>query len=740
MLKSVRISNVASFGETCQEFGDLGNVNFVYGSNGSGKTTISRVIATPENYHGKCALEWDGGIPLSAFVYNKDFVDANFAPSSEIKGVFTLGAADKAIVDAIGEKRKQIDDLTQKIISLDSDLNGDSGKIALLAESEKAIEDYCWDKIRTPNDTDFKAVFKGLMGSKAKFKQQIVSLWAARKGKRSESVRTREDLVSEIKSIFGSDSIRFSLLPIFDFSALSNGIDNQIFRQVIIGSGDVDIAKLINDIGISDWVREGHTHMNKSAGKCPFCQQILPPDFASKLDKYFDETFTRNMSELKTWSNNIKAAVDSLSKWIEATEAIVNPYFDALAFKEIADRLVTKTVLVNRLLESKQKEPSRVVEMPDIMPEVNLLNDIVSTTNKKIQEHNRLIDDKAANGRRIIDETWNLLIEEHWQNLETRFATRDNCEKAKSGVEQAKIAKEHEKRVIEAELRELQKKQTSILPTVDAINSMLSSFGFDSFKLAPATETTYKLKRSDGSDVNDTLSEGERSFVTFLYFYHLLKGGVSSERVEENRIAVIDDPVSSLDSNVLFVVASLVRQCVKDVQANNSALKQLIVLTHNVYFHKELTFSREHEKTKGISYWVVKKRNNNSFIKRETGNPIKTSYELLWREIQDENSSLVSVQNAMRRILEFYFKILGGMNRENLESKFTGRDAFIVKSLFLWVNDGSHTIDDDLAYQVTEESIDTYKEVFARIFKELKHENHYNMMMCNSRGVNESHE
>lgn len=356
---------------------------------------------------------------------------------------------------------------------------------------------------------------------------------------------------------------------------------------------------------------------------------------------------------------------------------------------------------------------------------------MISTSNVKIQEHNRLIDDKAASEQRLVDETWRFLIEEHRSELKKLFTNKENCEKAKLGVKNAKEEKEREKMRAETELRELQRKQTSVLPTIDTINAVLSSFGFDSFRLAPATDTTYKLQRADGSEVNDTLSEGERSFVTFLYFYHLLKGSVSSENVSERRIAVIDDPVSSLDSNILFVVASLVRQCVKDVQAGNTPLKQLIVLTHNVYFHKELTFSRERDKTKSVEYWIVKKQHNNSTISQTNGNPVKTSYELLWREIQDPASSLVCVQNAMRRILEFYFNILGGMNREEIESEFNGREAFIVKSLFLWVNDGSHTVDDDLAYQVNEESVDLYRNVFARIFKELHHENHYNMMMRN---------
>lgn len=731
MLKSVTVSKVASFGESCQKFGDLGAVNFVYGSNGSGKTTISRLIASPEKFGEECSLEWEGGVPLAAFVYNRDFVEANFAPSKEIKGVFTLGAGDKAIVDAIDEKKRNIDELTTKIVSLNNDLTGESGKIALLEKCERDIESYCWDKIRTPNDMDFKVIFKGLLSSKAKFKQKVVSLWYAQNGKKSQTVRTREELSAEIKSVFSADSSELTLVPSLNIGTLPQDIANPIFSQVIVGSSDIDIAQLINSLGISDWVRQGQAHMVNSLGKCPFCQQVLPDGFATKLDKYFDESFSRNMNQLKVLSEEISGALDSMLKCINEICAIETSFFDASGFKIVADKLLSKADLIKRMLGEKQREPSRSVKMPDILPEISLLCEMISTSNVKIQEHNRLIDDKAASEQRLVDETWRFLIEEHRSELKKLFTNKENCEKAKLGVKHAKEEKEREKMRAETELRELQRKQTSVLPTIDTINAVLSSFGFDSFRLAPATDTTYKLQRADGSEVNDTLSEGERSFVTFLYFYHLLKGSVSSENVSERRIAVIDDPVSSLDSNILFVVASLVRQCVKDVQAGNTPLKQLIVLTHNVYFHKELTFSRERDKTKSVEYWIVRKQHNNSTISQTNGNPVKTSYELLWREIQDPASSLVCVQNAMRRILEFYFNILGGMNREEIESEFNGREAFIVKSLFLWVNDGSHTVDDDLAYQVNEESVDLYRNVFARIFKELHHENHYNMMMRN---------
>ena len=54
-------------------------------------------------------------------------------------------------------------------------------------------------------------------------------------------------------------------------------------------------------------------------------------------------------------------------------------------------------------------------------------------------------------------------------------------------------------------------------PTLDSINKLLSDFNFTGFKLELGEdEYTYKTVRLDGTPVENTLSEGERSFVTFL--------------------------------------------------------------------------------------------------------------------------------------------------------------------------------------------------------------------------------
>ena len=293
--------------------------------------------------------------------------------------------------------------------------------------------------------------------------------------------------------------------------------------------------------------------------------------------------------------------------------------------------------------------------------------------------------------------------------------------------------KQELRRKKEEEIGELERSTTSIQPTIDAINALLKSFGFHGFSLAQAgNKQCYKLVRADGADAKETLSEGEKTFVTFLYFYRLLRGSASEAGVTVDRVVVIDDPVSSLDSDILFVVSTLIRRLCEDVRTGTINIKQLFVLTHNVYFHKEVTFNklRGDGKLREETFWTVRKLSGESTITSHTSNPIKSSYELLWQEVRERRQGNLSIQNSLRRILESYFKILGGMDLDKIHDHFQGNEKLACRALMSWVNDGSHSAHDALYVAVEDQTIDIYLEVFRKIFEGHGHIEHYNMMMA----------
>lgn len=90
MINSIEIKNIATFDSTHGIITDLKKVNFFYGANGSGKTTISRVLANPSSYN-ESEISWENDAAGDIIVYNHDFVKRNFNSSSEIPGIYTLG-------------------------------------------------------------------------------------------------------------------------------------------------------------------------------------------------------------------------------------------------------------------------------------------------------------------------------------------------------------------------------------------------------------------------------------------------------------------------------------------------------------------------------------------------------------------------------------------------------------------------------------------------------------------------
>ncbi len=114
MIESVEISNVASFGDIPVVLDGLSQFNFFFGSNATGKTTISRVIADATRYPN-CGVSWKGGTELQTLCYDDDFVERSFNQPTELRGVFTLGEEQVDTLARIATAKAELDVLTTKI-------------------------------------------------------------------------------------------------------------------------------------------------------------------------------------------------------------------------------------------------------------------------------------------------------------------------------------------------------------------------------------------------------------------------------------------------------------------------------------------------------------------------------------------------------------------------------------------------------------------------------------------------
>lgn len=732
MIESITICGVATFGNTPEQLHALSRFNFFFGSNGTGKTTVSRVIAD-ETKFPTCKVTWRAGTKLQPLVYNHDFIERNFTQSTELKGVFTLGEEQVDTLTRISAAKAEHDALMTKIENLTQGLqgaDGNGGKKGELAALEAGLKDKCWAQ-KQKHDGKLQEGFRNFRNSSEKFKNKVLQEQATN----TATLLTLAELEKKGESVFGPTPTVEASVPAVDTSNILAHETNPILKKRVIGKEDVDIAAMIKKLGNSDWVRGGRGFYEANDQVCPFCQQATTKEFAQSLNEYFDETFVTDSKTIDDLATNYATEAARIQHQINAVIASPSKFLDVDRLKAEKALLDATITLNNQHLAGKKKEASQVIELESLSNIFTAIKTLIDAANAQVAAHNKIVTNLATERATLTAQAWKFVVGELKTDLAAFNKAKDDLEKAIRAMTNQISTATTDRATKAAEIRELEKQTTSIQPTIDGISGLLSAFGFQGFKLAKGPSgTSYKLVRSDGSDAKATLSEGEKTFITFLYFYHLLKGSESDTGMTTDRIVVFDDPVSSLDSDILFIVGSLIKGLFDEVRGGTGHIKQIFVLTHNVYFHKEVTYNskRKDVAMNEETFWIVRKPGLASKIDKHPTNPVKTSYELLWAEVRKPERSNLAIQNTLRRILENYFKILGGIDLDDLCAMFNGKEKIICKSLCSWVHDGSHFAHDNLYISIDDTMVDSYLKVFLAIFQKSGHSAHYKMMMADA--------
>lgn len=728
MIQSFQIRNIGTYDAVGISCNNLAKVNFIYGANGSGKTTISKLLNNPQS---NCTINWLDNRTVETFVYNKDFKDRNILNSS-FEGVFTIGEEDVDNEKKIIEEKLKLNDAIENLRRFTSTLETKQGLLSTLEEEKtEAI----WNNSVLRHHNLLRSSLSFLNNKAAFFKKNLQGL------SDNTPVLSLEELETTATSIFHDSTSTISNIQNISSEALFRIEDNTIWKEMIIGKNDVGISNLIEHLRISDWVSTGVEHIQENSSTCPFCQkETIDDEFRESIENYFDATYKEKKDLvdrlLANYVSEVSTIKSSLNRIINIHEQS-NPYsFDIDLFKQISDQLKIKLKLNLNIMRDKSQELSRDLDIYTTSEEFERLQEIIASSNGAIQAHNNLVARLSDSKARLKQQVWNYTVNSNKTILDEYNSKKRNLVKAITGITQQIETANLIMKGIEQEIDDLSQIPTNTITTVQDINASLLSFGFTGFSIQPFEQSRYQLHRGDGTLAKDTLSEGEVTFITFLYFYHLCKGGRTESSINTDRVIVIDDPISSLDSNILFVVSSLVKDMIKKVKNDdNHQFKQLIILTHNIYFHKEISFVNGQAQSENtVNFWKLRKsENKTSIINYQNKNPIYSSYEMLWRELQESMGSPIAIQNSMRRIIENYFKILGSMGDDDILSKFTcPNEQLICKSLICWVNDGSHCIPDDLFIDGQFASIDEYNRIFEAVFEKTGHISHYNMMMKNT--------
>ena len=737
MITSITMKDVASYSNEGVTFDNMDKVNLIFGSNGTGKTTISSFM---KEYSGsqetgnpiadrfaQCGVTWEDARRQKILVYNRQFKKENIGNTS-MPGVFIMGkdAVDTAkdvekLEQELAQKKKTTEEMNAMIADKRSSvLPGGSIYNAYYVNTDT--------KIYIEAENLYDESLKGLKRDAGRRLEKILDL---HKNLKSADVLS-EDTIREHISIANmetSDPIPEVTLP--DISALTGIEQDPIWTKMIAGSGDLDFAGFINELNLSDWVKKGMEKLADTNGLCPFCQQHTATDsLIDKLNGYFDESYENDLAKIKTLAKSYETKGHEIIGFIESREI-----FDMAA--KLRDHLGRNLHMMNEKINS----PSTKLSLNDGISILSEIYDQISKINVKIRSTNDLIARKRSIKTELPKKALQYLVCKYEKEINGYITERDKVLKEADNLDKELVERNAEISRLYQTISDLRAKASDSTAVVERINKTLLKHNFKSFKLVSHDDSSYRIVRKNGEDASGTLSEGEETLLTFLYFIHLLEGSTTRGKDSGYLIAVIDDPISSLDNSVLTFIAREIKELIFRVGQNNSKLKQLIILTHNINFHKSLAkgpVSGGSYKDPRKAFYILEKKlgaENTSVRRLENSDEVETEYNEMWKLLKRAYGKLrnpdaaeeekidykYTIQNTMRRIYETFFSNICGMRDNDIVMLFEhGSKNYSTgdcRNLVEWLNEGSHSVSvNDYSDLPSDDVINNYLKIFEELF------------------------
>lgn len=562
---------------------ELRTFNFIFGPNGSGKTTIS-------NHIGAMNFESSDSEIEEVAVFNRDYIRGAFR-TRQAPGHITLGKESSEAADEIDRLTTTLKELREKHAVMQT-------QIETANKSEETLRNHTQKGLTTRRKAlaEMLSEYDGLLPSRRSFIPGTnATLLNKMLSHESQTIQDRTTTQNNIDSIIekiklipkaGASEVPEPQIPQSEYSLETI---EELLSKVPPLNNDSEMAAFASAHDLSDWISKGLDLLaEEEISACPFCQRELTQSIITGLNNLFN-------TERETQLQSIKQAKQSIGQYIEQVSSLIellrsDPTYKSIEFngeiQAMSDAL-TNIKLIKDHIQLKELKPSTPLSTgltKDPMREtdryLNQVSNIVKSYNQTIQagRHTR---------SQMLTEVENSLYDyltfvEFKTNLTQYKEQLDEIIKTKpSNTDMYNI--EREIAGTQNRIKTEETKLTSVGIKMEFINDLLKYIGFTSFSLIipPTTHTDnntatvgqYVLIRhtADGTNVpidTSTLSEGERTLLTFLYFitkYYDDSGSPQNNTHLPHTLLVIDDPIASTDAETFFLITNIIRQLLKQI-------------------------------------------------------------------------------------------------------------------------------------------------------------------------------
>lgn len=557
------------------ELPTLGRYNLIYGWNGSGKTTVSELFRALEHRRapafGEATLTIDGQeiagaqfdqAHLPVRVFNRTFVQESVFPSQggDVPPIFIVGKENV-------EKQKEADRLK---VALETARGQLAENRNAFQRAERALDGHC---ISSANA--IKAALRSSGANpynnynKANYRTCVDSISGGTKPREDIDDTTQDQLEAQARAEL-KPKIDYVPLSLPDLGALSQTVA-RLCQTTVVSSA---IESLKSDEQLASWVRSGlHIHQSRDTDKCLFCERDLPQDRIAALEAHFNAQYEKFIEEIDSQLQDLSKTKAALS-----SDTLPRPgdFYPDLASSvdqtrtEIQAALSNAQTTIDKLLDALRAKKGKPFEPLAIEQVVEGIDDkAVTRLTELIAQHDHACDEFQERVRRTREKL----------EAGAVSAKVDEFINLKQAVESAELAvktDEAEAKRLEDDILRLEREIVEHREPAEELNADLASYlGHKELRLE-VKDTGYSISRH--GVVAEALSEGEMTAIALLYFLKSLR----DRRFDIGKgLVVLDDPVSSLDANALYLAFGFIRE-------RTQGAGQLVVLTHNFNFFRQV--------------------------------------------------------------------------------------------------------------------------------------------------------
>lgn len=425
------------------------------------------------------------------------------------------------------------------------------------------------------------------------------------------------------------------------------------------------IQYLTENPSVANWVERG-LDLHEHKKDCEFCGNKLAGERLDALRAHFSKAQADFKSELQAFLKDAEGArLDFVDFNPRQVSAQFRNRFRAAneAVKKAAGAHDSAAGILAAEVEAKIASPfvSRTVpKMPDGVVDAWILAG--AEIDAIITEHNKIADHfQVEKANAIKRAKWHYAQEfVEKQRIDDRAKKQAQWEARVQKFQKLGDAIDKHKLDLEAKISQAQKGREEINRRIETL------LGSDGVQIAVTKfngEERFKLVRRNGTTAKH-LSEGEKTAIAFSFFLTKLQ----EIKEFDKAIVFIDDPISSLDSNHIFQVNSIIKDVFFEQAAGTgewkTKCKQVFLSTHNFEFFGLLREIGPTKQTKVRNYLVKRLSPTSSTFVNMPDSMAKYSseYHFLFSVLDEFQKApdktdfkvLMHVPNAVRRFVELY--------------------------------------------------------------------------------------